>query len=247
MTPLGVQLYSVRDQLTQDRSGTLRRIAELGYDAVEPYDPLNDPAGFRALVDEYGLSVCSTHAGVLGDARGEILDAAGVIGVDTVIVPAVPAEEFADRDGLERTAGRLNEAAAEAAGRGIRIGYHNHYWEFDQHVDGRPSLEVLADLLNPEVILEIDVYWAAVGGADQGAGVPDLLRRLGGRVRYLHVKDGPATRKDPMTAVGSGVLPIPDILAAAPDAWRVVELDECATDMFDALADSRSYLTGLAS
>lgn len=245
MTSLGVQLYSLRDRMADDRDGTLRRVADLGYQAVEPYDVLTDPAGLRGQLDACGLVAWSTHAPVL-DKTDAVLDAAGVVGIDTVIVPAVPPEEFADSDGVARTADRLNAAASAAAGRGIRIGYHNHWWELAQAVDGRPALEVFADLLAPEVILEIDVYWAAVGAGDQGAGVADLLRRQSGRVRFLHVKDGPARRGEPMTAVGAGVLPIPEILAAAPDARRIVELDECATDMVEAIADSHRYLTSLA-
>ncbi len=102
-------------------------------------------------------------------------------------------------------------------------------------VGGRTGLEVLADALDPAVILEVDTYWAAVGGQD----VPALLGRLGDRVRYLHVKDGPATRDDPMTAVGTGRMPVAEILAACPSAeWHVVELDRCATDMLTAVRDS---------
>ncbi len=89
------------------------------------------------------------------------------------------------------------------------------------------------------MLLEVDTYWAAVGGQD----VPALLGRLGERVRYLHVKDGPVTRDGPMTAVGAGRMPVAEILAAAPPAaWRVVELDRCATDMMTAVADSLTWL-----
>ncbi len=104
---------------------------------------------------------------------------------------------------------------------------------------------MLADQLDPAVLLEVDTYWAAVGGQ----AVPELLGRLGDRVRYLHVKDGPVTRDDPMTAVGSGKLPVAEILAASPSVeWNVVELDACATDMMEAVADSVTWLTshGLA-
>jgi sugar phosphate isomerase/epimerase len=74
--------------------------------------------------------------------------------------------------------------------------------------------------------------------------VPELLSRLGDRVRYLHVKDGPVTRDDPMTAVGAGKMPVAEILAASPSVeWNVVELDACATDMMEALADSITWLT----
>ena len=104
---------------------------------------------------------------------------------------------------------------------------------------------MLADELDPDVLLEVDTYWAAVGGQD----VPALLGLLGNRVRYLHVKDGPVTRDDPMTAVGAGKMPVADILAASPSAeWKVVELDACATDMMEAVADSIAWLArhGLA-
>lgn len=242
MSPLGVQLYSVRQQLADDRRGTLQRISALGYEAVEPFDLLTDPAGLRSLTDEFGLSIGSAHSPVHGEKRGELLDAAGVIGLDTLIVPAIRAPEFADRSGVEGVARTLNETAAQAGERGISVGYHNHYWEITSTVDGQYALEVLAGLLAPEVFLEVDVYWAHVGGAD----VPELLRRLGDRVRFLHVKDGPGTREDPQTAVGTGVVPIPAILDAAPDAVRIVELDECATDMFEALDASRRYLAGLS-
>jgi sugar phosphate isomerase/epimerase len=240
---LGVQLYSVRDRLAADRDATLRRVAELGYQAVEWFNPTDDPAGLRTLADRYGLTVWSTHAPLLDDPDA-ILDAATAVGTDTVVVPWLDPARFADRAAVEQTARRLNDAAKRAAERGIAVGYHNHWFEPEQRVDGRPALEVLADALDDEVFLEVDVYWATVGGLD----VPALLGRLGERVRYLHVKDGPATTPEAaMTAVGAGTLDIPAILAAAPQARRIVELDRCDTDMFTALADSIGYLRGVAS
>ena len=100
-------------------------------------------------------------------------------------------------------------------------------------------MEVLADNLAPEVVLQIDTYWAYAGGAD----VPALLGRLGERVAALHLKDGDGTL-DPkaQVAVGSGSLPVWDIIDAAPDALRVVELDDTEGSVIDALRDSRSYL-----
>ncbi|TDE58614.1 sugar phosphate isomerase/epimerase [Nonomuraea mesophila] len=244
--PISVQLYTVREPLTADRDGVLRRISEIGYTAVEPYDPTSDPKGFRQAADDLGLSVSSTHAGaLLRQEPAEVFDAAATLGTDLVIVPAgIAHEEFTTADGVARAAALLNGLAEQAAGHGMRVGYHNHWWELEPKIDGRHAIEVLADRLAPEVFLEIDTYWAAVGGAD----VPALLGRLGEqRVVALHVKDGPVVKGEPHTAVGGGVMPVPEILAAAPDAWRVVELDECATDVFAALADSHAYLTSLES
>ncbi len=246
--PLALQLYTVRDEIAPGRAAVLAAIRSFGYGAVEPYDVLTDPDALRADLEEAGLAVCSVHARALGDDAGALLDGARRVGAGTVIVPSVPAARFADRDAVAALARDLNEAAARAAEAGLRFGYHNHAFEFAQ-VDGRAGLEVLADALDPAVILEVDTYWAAVGSQDPGA-VPALLGRLGDRVRYLHVKDGPVTKDDPMTAVGAGRMPVADILAAATAAeWHVVELDRCATDMLTAVRMSIEWLTahGLAT
>jgi sugar phosphate isomerase/epimerase len=242
-TPLSIQLYTLREQIAADRDGTLARLASIGYRAVEAYDPTADPAGFRKVADELGITVTSTHAYALFDKdAGEVFDAVAAVGTDLAIIPGgIAEEEFTTLDGIRRTADLLNGFAGKAAERGIRIGYHNHWWEIEPRFDGRTALEVLADSLAPEVFLEVDTYWAQVGGAD----VPQLLRGLGGRVLALHVKDGPGVKGEPHTAVGRGVIDVPSILAAAPDAVRIVELDTCAGDIFEAVADSRAYLTGL--
>lgn len=243
--PLALQLYTLRDQLQAGRKTVLQAVRDLGYGAVEPYDVRTDPAALRADLDEAGLAVCSVHARALGDDAGALLDGARTVGADTVIVPSVPPERFADAGAVAALARELNQAAARAADHGLRIGYHNHAFEFSA-VGGLTGLEALAGALDPGVVLEVDTYWAAVAGQD----VPALLGRLGDRVRYLHVKDGPVTRDDPMTAVGGGRMPVAEVLAACPSAeWHVVEIDRCATDMLTAVADSIAWLTsrGLAT
>jgi sugar phosphate isomerase/epimerase len=108
--------------------------------------------------------------------------------------------------------------------------------------DDRPALLHLFEQLAPEVVAEVDVYWAQVGGSDPA----DIVAALGARVALLHVKDGPADEPpSPMVAVGDGVVDVPGVLAAAPTAsWHVVELDRCATDMFQAVERSYDYLVG---
>jgi sugar phosphate isomerase/epimerase len=244
--PPAVQLYTVREQLAGDRKGILARIAGFGYGAVEPFNILSDPAGLREDLDAAGLVACSVHATPSGEQAAPLLQAARTLGADTIIVPYMPPARFTDRASVQALAGELNEIAARTADQGLRL-------ELASIVDGRPALEVLADALddpaeggvNGGVLLEVDTYWAAVGGQD----VPALLGRLGDRVRYLHVKDGPVTRDDPMTAVGAGRMPVAEILAAGAAAeWHVVELDQCATDMMTAVGESLAWLAahGLA-
>lgn len=245
INPPAVQLYSVRDQIAADRKGVLARLAAFGYGAAEPFNVLNDPEGLRADMAAAGLSACSFHAIPAGEQAEAIADAARTLGVDTIIVPYLPPERFADAEGVAGVARELNSLAHWAADRGLRLGYHNHDFELSSLIGGRPALEVLAEQLDGGVLLEVDTYWAAVGGQDVAA----LLGRLGERVRYLHIKDGPITKDDPMTAVGSGRMPVAEILAACPAAeWRIVELDRCATDMLTAIGDSLAWLAahGLA-
>jgi sugar phosphate isomerase/epimerase len=244
--PPALQLYTLREQMTNGRAEVLAQVAAFGYGAVEPFNILEDPAGLRAELDEVDLAVSSVHATPFGDQAEAVARAAQTLGADTVIVPYADPARFADAEGVRALAGELNEAAAWAAGHGLRVGYHNHDFELSSRIGGVPALEVLADQLDDAVLLEVDTYWAAVGGQD----VPALLGRLGDRVRYLHVKDGPVgTRQDYMTAVGSGRMPVAEILAASPSAqWHVVELDRCATDMVTAVGDSLAWLAahGLA-
>lgn len=232
--------------MANGRLEVLRAVRSFGYGAVEPYDVKTDPERLRAELDEAGLAVSSVHAKVLGEDAAAFLNGARTVGADTVIVPHTDPARWSDRDSIEAIARDINEGAAKAADLGLRFGYHNHWFELEANIGGTTGLEVLADALDPAVILEVDTYWAAVGGQD----VPALLRRLGDKVRYLHVKDGPITHKDDMVAVGAGNMPVADILAAAPSAeWHVVELDRCGTDMLTAVRESLAWLVdhGLAT
>ena len=165
----------------------------------------------------------TAHGGFLDVDQDAAFAAAADIGVQTLIQPFVDPARWQDPAEVAAIAASLNEAAVTAAGYGLRVGYHNHHFEFESKFDGRHALEVLADQLNPAVVLEVDTYWAYAGGAD----VPALLARLGDRVVALHVKDGDGSlNTKAQTAVGSGTLPVLDIIAAAPHALRVVELDD---------------------
>jgi sugar phosphate isomerase/epimerase len=239
---LSVQLYTVREAMQEDLPGTLARIAEIGFSQVEPYNFPAFPDLGQAL-SAASLSAPTTHAhfvGISDDELNALFEAGAALGIARIIDPHVPAERWQSADSVAEIAEQLNAAALVAARHGVTIGYHNHAHELESVLDGRTSLEVLVDSLSPEVALEVDTYWAAVGGQDPVA----LLRRLGDRVVAIHVKDGAATPepKD-QTAVGAGTLPIRDIVEAAPSALRVIELDDSRGDRFEAIADSFAFLT----
>lgn len=237
---LSVQLYTIRHALAEDRGVALSRLADLGFRAVELFDFVDQADAYSDLLGERGLAAPSGHAMLIGEDAGKVFDAAQTIGMRTVIQPMVAADRWADLDGVVGTARALNEIANKAADRGLVVGYHNHWWELESRIGGTSALEVFAEHLDDAVVLEVDTYWAEVGGE----GAVELLGRLGDRVGFLHVKDGPGTQvmRD-QVAVGSGSLDVLAIMAAAPRALRVVELDDFAGDVFGALRDSLAYLT----
>ncbi len=242
--PISVQLYTLRAEAAADFPSVLERLGRIGFVGVEPagFHGL-PPREFSRLVEAAGMTVSSSHIQPpIGESADEILDIQQDIGAEDVVVAFLPPERFADRDQIFVTADQLNRALENVKARGMRLGYHNHNWEFSTKIDGQPAHTLLFEQLDPEIFAEIDVYWAQVGGADP----VQVVAGLGSRARLLHMKDGPADGpKSAMTAAGAGAVDLAGIAAAADHAaWHIVELDRCETDMFEAVAESYRYLVG---
>jgi sugar phosphate isomerase/epimerase len=220
---LGIQLYSVRDDIGPDAlPGTLARLAALGFTHAEPYDILSDTEGLNAALDAAGLQADTAHSKITELDRDRVLDAAERLGIGTVIVPFVPPASIADRDGVLALADAINAVVSVAADRGIRIGYHNHDFEFAQKIGGRTAYDLLVDALDPAVVLEVDTYWAAFGGED----VVALLTGLGDRVRFLHVKEDGTNPFDVAEVVGlagSLELPVVEVVVHEGDVFPLIE------------------------
>jgi sugar phosphate isomerase/epimerase len=240
---LSLQLYTVRAELDRDPEGTLARVAEIGFRQVEPFGLTERAPRIAVPLATNGLSAPTSHAHLIGADLSAVLEAAGRLGVSTLIDPYVDPRRWRTESGVRQIAEQLNVAAGVAKEHSIAVGYHNHHFELESRIDGRHALEVFADHLEPGVVLEVDTYWAAVGGAD----VPALLDRLGDCVVALHIKDGDGSLDNrAQVAVGAGTMPVAEIVAAAPGRLAVVELDDFAGDMFTAVADSYAYLSAAA-
>jgi sugar phosphate isomerase/epimerase len=240
--PIGLGLYTVRADLERDFAGTLQSVAAMGYLGVETAGfPGSTPQAARRLFDDLGLTVLAAHSPLpVGERQNEVLDTLAALGCQRLVCPWQPPERFQSRDGLQQVTDTLNEANAVCRAHGLSLGYHNHWFEFGD-VDGQPAYRHLLAGLAPEVFFEIDTYWVKVGGLDPAA----VVAELGPRVPLLHIKDGPGERGVPMLPVGDGIMDFPALLAAAGDApeWLVVELDEYAGNMLDAVRRSYDYLS----
>lgn len=239
-----VQLYSVREALGADLSGTLARIAEIGFTRVEGFRITEFPALHETL-SAHGLTMPSVHERVVSDGDtdqwNQTFANAASHGVELVIDPGVPANQWESAESIARIADRMNAAAGIAAAHGIRFGYHNHAHDLARQEDGRTALDHLIDRLDGAVTFEIDVYWAVRAGVDATA----LVRNLGARVAALHLKDMPAGSRDVADQVplGLGDVPFRECVMAAPDdALRIVEFDDSRWDLFEALAQSLARL-----
>ncbi len=239
--PISVQLYSIREAMAQDFEGSVRRIAEMGYAGVETAGfPGTTPAAAAQLFNDLGLTVSSAHAPLpLGERQNEILDTMDSLGCKHLICPALPKEDYKTVAGVQRLCDMLNEANAVATARGLSLGVHNHWWEFEPVEDTRPY-QIWLERLEPTIFFELDVYWIKTAGLDPAT----IVKEFGARAPFLHMKDGPATTEEAMVAFGEGVMDLPAVIEAGQGAteWYVVELDKCDTDMFEAVEKSFNYL-----
>ncbi|MEO5314571.1 sugar phosphate isomerase/epimerase [Pseudarthrobacter sp. CC12] len=235
-----LQLYTLRNAISEDLPGTIKKVADIGYTQVEPYNFVATAKELGAALKENGLTAPSGHAPLMSQDQDEIFTAAKELGISTVIDPFLPAEHWQKAEDIQATAEKLNQAARKGAGYGIRVGYHNHAWELESIIDGRTALEYFESLLDPELVLEVDTYWVAVGGQDP----VDILAKLGDRVKFIHIKDGPLTRDNKaQQPAGQGKVPVMDVIAAATSLEvGVVEFDDYAGDIFDGIAQSLAFL-----
>ncbi len=246
LKPIGLQLYSLREALSADFEGTIRAVADIGYVGVEPFggmpSTLSDAA---SLFRELGLEVLGSHIPFPDDAnQAAVLEIAEAYGLARVCVAFLPPAQFETLDDIKRSCEQLNRAGEFAAAHSLELGYHNHWWEYKE-LEGRATLDLMLSELDESVFLQIDTYWAQVGGLDAA----DVVRQVGARAPLIHLKDGSLDKDDDMTALGQGKMDVPGIVAAAESAdWHIVELDRCATDMLQALRESCDYLVanGLA-
>ena len=244
-TPIGIQLYTVRDLLKRDFEGTLAALAGIGYREVEfagYFD--HTPTQIRAALQRHNLAAPATHIPLpANDSEWQrTLDQANAIGHRWVIVAWLDEPLRRTPDDWKRLADRFNHLGRLSRRAGLRFAHHTYDSEFTPQ-RGTTMFTTLLQRTDPAVVdFELDVYWAVKGAADPLA----LIRRNPGRFPLLHLKDATAAPERRMVDVGAGTIDWVAILAAdrATLEHAFVEHDEPA----DALASARasySYLSRL--
>lgn len=241
---IAAQLYTVRDLLQRDFAGTLARVEEIGYDAVEfaGFGSLSAVQVARILRD-VGLIPSSSHFPIErleSDMDGVVADALA-LGIRFVVCPYVPEERRRDERDWLACAALLNQAGLACQSAGLQLCYHHHSFEFERF-GARTALQLLLDETDADAVrIELDTYWIRHGGDEPAA----WIERLGKRCALLHLKDMARDAEQGFAPVGEGILEWSPIFAAARAArveWGIVEQDVCAGDPLDSLARSLSNL-----
>ena len=221
--PVGLELYSVREELKRDPEGTVRAVAEMGYQGVEFYAPYFEwseaqTKQMRKLLDDLGIRCFSTHndSSYFGKENlPKARDLNLILGSKYVVMAS--SKPNPGVGGWKTVADALNAAADQLETSGLKAGYHNHRPEFTA-IDGQRPMEILAKNTKPTVILQLDVGTCLEAGSDPVT----WIRANPGRIRSLHLKDwSPEPEKGYKVLFGEGAAEWKNIFEAAESGGGV--------------------------
>lgn len=225
--PVGLQMYTVRNEAEKDYIGTLREVARVGYSGVEvgAFPPVPEKELRRVLTD-INMKVAAVHVGIqiLEQELGRAIDFALEMGCNYLVCPYLPAERRPDASGYIGTAKSLERVGATCREHNLQLLYHNHSFEFEKF-NGEYGLDILFKHSDPALLqAELDVYWVKHGGEDP----TEYIKKYSGRTPVLHLKDMAGDEARSFTEIGTGIIDFNAIFKAARAAgvrWYVVEQD----------------------
>ncbi len=255
--PIGLQLYTLRDDLQKDMQGTLRQVAAIGIKEVELYDLYGKTAAeFAQILKDDGLTAPSGHY-MTRHLRGNWaleIEKAQTIGMKYMVNAILDADERKTLDDWKRLADLFNKAGEQTRKAGIQYCYHNHNFEFQKFGD-TTAYEFLMKALDPKLVqFEMDCFWITHAGQDPVA----LFKKYPGRFPLLHIKDmtdHPAVAHELdakmglFAPVGHGTIDWKRIFAAAPTGGMkhfFIEQDYCEQPPLEAVKMSYEYLHSLS-
>lgn len=253
---IGLELFSVRQELAQDLFGTVRRVGKVGYEAVEFFSPYYqwEPAyarQVRQLLDEVGLKAPSTHnsASVFTpEGLKKAIELNQILG-STLIVMASAGRDVKTLDDWKRVAERLSAASETLRPLGMRAGFHNHQLEFTP-IDGTRPMDILAKGTPNDFVLQFDVGTCIDAKQDPVA----WIKANPGRIRSIHCKDwapGEGPDKGYHVLTGEGVAPWKEIRAAAESVGGVetylIEQEGSRFTPFETIEKCLAAWKGMAS
>ena len=247
MKAIGLQLYTVRNQMEKDFDGTLAKVASTGFKEVEFAGYYNrTPQQVKSVLSANGLTSPSAHVSLkaLSDDWQKTVETAAAIGHQYLICAYLVPEERKSLDDYKRHADTFNRAGEACKKAGIQFGYHNHDFEFPA-LDGSVPFDLLLQKTDAKLVkIELDLYWIIKAKQDP----LKYFAAHPGRFPLLHVKDMDNTPKQFFTEVGRGVIDFKPIFAQSGKAGvkhYFVEQDQCPGSPLDSIKVSFDYLSKL--
>jgi sugar phosphate isomerase/epimerase len=242
--PIALQMYTLRNESAEDFTGTLEKVAQLGYEGVElaGYGDLKAKE-LRHVLDDLGLKAASSHiplSELRNDAEKVIHDQKE-LGSKYVVCPYLEPEERTDNDYF-RLIDDLNEIGEKCAEEGLTLCYHNHDFELAKLSNGRSALETILQETNPEwVKAEFDIYWLTFAGERPA----EWLERYKNRSPLVHLKDMTTDGEQFFAELGTGGVDLDSVLGFGEDGsidWWIVEQDECRESPIRCIQKSIEFL-----
>lgn len=239
MAKFSIQLWTVRDEAGKDFRNCIRQLAKSGYTAIEGGGTGGlSTADYLALMKETGVQTMGAHTGIdtlEGDKQAATLDLYVALGARYLALSLSSKEGTAES--WKAYGARLTQIGKACKARGIQFQYHNHAHEFAK-IDGKAPLEILLDACDPELVKsQLDIGWVTRAG--ENAVV--WMKKLGKRIGTIHLKDTTAAPGNQWTEVGTGILPLAEVVTtgnALGIEWYIIEQDTCARPTLESAAIS---------
>lgn len=242
--PVAIQMYTLRDESEKDFFGTLKKVAELGFDGVE----LAGYGGYSVLevkemLDKLGLKVAGNHVPLeeLQNNLDKVIEDQKILGNQYVVCPYLFPDQRSEED-YKALVPFLNEAGEICKQNGLTLCYHNHDFELEPLSDGRTALDTIFMDTKPEnVKAEFDVYWLTKADEDP----VEWMKRYQSRTPLVHLKDMTLDEEKFFAELGTGGVNLQAILNRGEEnvvKWWIIEQDVCRRNPFESIETSIQYL-----
>lgn len=244
---IGLQLYTIRNQIQQDLPGALRSVAQTGYTWLEAagysegkfYGLL--PADFGKIVEDLGMQLISSHATFEPEDQQQAIDSHAELGVKYMVYPMLPVTKKESKDHFSMAAARLNEIGQACSLSGLKFGYHNHAFEFVK-IEETTGYDLLLSFTDPNLVcFEADLYWMIYAGIDP----VDYFQKYPGRFELWHIKDMQDNQEKDFTEIGTGTIDFKRMFRheeQAGMAYFFVEQDNCKINPLESVKISYKNL-----
>ncbi|MED4225236.1 sugar phosphate isomerase/epimerase [Neobacillus cucumis] len=242
--PVALQMFTLREESAKDFAGTLKKVAELGFDGVEL-------AGFngltamelKGLLDEVGLKAAACHVPLeqLESNLAQVIEDQKILGSKYVVVPYLMPDRRSEND-YKALFSILNQLGETCRREGISLCYHNHDFELERLSDSRMVLEAIFDKTNPEMVkAELDIYWLTKAGQKPA----EWIEKYKNRTPLIHLKDMTTDEEQFFAELGTGGVDLEAVLQMGEETdiqWWIVEQDVSRRTPFESIEMSMNYL-----